>query len=177
MFNDPISDMLTRIRNACLARKRIVSIPSTKMNLKIAQILEKEGFIDGFETTLLYQNQAADLKITQKNDFFFEIYLKYFQKYQNQFYQFNLIKNKKIRKYFKNLVKFLRQKQGREKTSCITNLRRISQPGLRIYANHKELPVVLSGAGIVIVSTSKGIMTEREARFRGIGGEILCSVW
>ena len=67
--------------------------------------------------------------------------------------------------------------QGREKKPCITNLKRISKPGLRIYANHKEIPKVLGGIGIAILSTSKGIMTDREARFHGIGGEILCSIW
>jgi small subunit ribosomal protein S8 len=66
---------------------------------------------------------------------------------------------------------------GQEKKPCITNLRRISKPGLRIYANHKEIPKILGGMGIVILSTSQGIMTDREARFRGIGGEVLCSIW
>jgi small subunit ribosomal protein S8 len=63
------------------------------------------------------------------------------------------------------------------KESCITNLKRISKPGLRIYANHKEIPRVLGGAGIVIISTPNGILTDREARTRGIGGELLCSIW
>jgi small subunit ribosomal protein S8 len=66
---------------------------------------------------------------------------------------------------------------GTEKKPCITNLRRISKPGLRIYANHKEIPKILGGLGIVILSTSQGILTDREARFRGVGGEILCSIW
>ncbi len=66
---------------------------------------------------------------------------------------------------------------GQEKKPCITNLRRISKPGLRIYANHKEIPKILGGMGIIILSTSQGILTDREARFRGIGGEVLCSIW
>lgn len=66
---------------------------------------------------------------------------------------------------------------GREKKPCITNLRRISKPGLRIYVNQKEIPRVLGGMGIVILSTSKGIMTDTEARYYGIGGELLCSIW
>lgn len=66
---------------------------------------------------------------------------------------------------------------GREKIPCITNLKRISKPGLRIYANHKEIPKILGGMGIVILSTSQGIMIDREARLRGIGGELLCSIW
>jgi small subunit ribosomal protein S8 len=67
--------------------------------------------------------------------------------------------------------------KGRDRKPCITNLKRISKPGLRIYANHKEIPKILGGMGIVILSTSQGIMTDREARFYGIGGEILCSIW
>ena len=67
--------------------------------------------------------------------------------------------------------------KGQDKKPCITNLRRISKPGLRIYSNYKELPKILGGMGIVIISTSKGIMTDRDARFQKIGGEILCSIW
>jgi small subunit ribosomal protein S8 len=63
------------------------------------------------------------------------------------------------------------------KTSCITNLKRISKPGLRIYTNHKEIPRILGGAGVVLLSTPSGVLTDREARVRGIGGEVLCSVW
>lgn len=75
-----------------------------------------------------------------------------------------------------NLILRLKYK-GREKKPCITNLRRISKPGLRIYTNHKDIPKILGGMGIIILSTSQGLMTDREARIRGIGGEILCSIW
>jgi len=75
-----------------------------------------------------------------------------------------------------NLTLRLKYK-GREKKPCITNLRRISKPGLRIYTNHKDIPKILGGMGIIILSTSQGLMTDREARVRGIGGEILCSIW
>jgi small subunit ribosomal protein S8 len=67
--------------------------------------------------------------------------------------------------------------QGKVKESCITNLKRISKPGLRIYANHKDIPRLLNGAGMIVLSTPMGIMTDREARTRGIGGELLCSIW
>ena len=67
--------------------------------------------------------------------------------------------------------------KGSERRPSITNLRRISKPGLRIYANHKDIPKVLGGLGVVIISTSRGIMTDREARFHQIGGEVLCSIW
>lgn len=136
MVNDSISDMLTRIRNGCLAKKSIVSIPYTRLNQQIAQILEKEGFIQSFQIT----SDSASLLI----------HLKY--------------RSKKIYR-------------GKMKESCITNLKRISKPGLRIYTNHREIPRILGGAGIVIISTPSGILTDREARLRGIGGEILCSVW
>lgn len=66
---------------------------------------------------------------------------------------------------------------GREKKSCITNLKRISKPGLRVYSNHKDIPKILGGMGIIILSTSKGLMTDRQARFLGIGGELVCSIW
>lgn len=138
MVNDTISDMLTRIRNACLMKKSTVLIPLTKLNQKIAQILEKEGFIHGFQISQVNSFNALVLK------------LKYRSK---QTYS------------------------GKQKESCITNLKRISKPGLRIYSNYKEIPRILGGAGIVILSTPEGILTDREARSLGIGGEILCSVW
>nr|YP_010448230.1 ribosomal protein S8 [Symbiochloris sp. SG-2018]UTQ75711.1 ribosomal protein S8 [Symbiochloris sp. SG-2018] len=77
--------------------------------------------------------------------------------------------NKQIQLYLKY--------KGRYQKPCITNLRRISQPGIRVYANHKELPKILGGIGIMIISTSKGIMTDREARYHKLGGELLCSIW
>jgi small subunit ribosomal protein S8 len=136
MVNDSISDMLTRIRNSSMAKKSIVLIPRTRLNQQIAQILEKEGFIQTFQISTDTKNLILRLKYRSK-----EVY------------------------------------NGKVKESCITNLKRISKPGLRIYANHKEIPRVLGGAGIVIISTPNGIMTDREARTLGIGGEILCSIW
>jgi small subunit ribosomal protein S8 len=136
MVNDSISDMLTRIRNSSMAKKAVVSIPFTRINQQIAQILEKEGFIQNFQISEDTKNLILRLKYRSK-----EVY------------------------------------NGKIKESCITNLKRISKPGLRIYANHKEIPRVLGGAGIVIISTPNGILTDREARTRGIGGELLCSIW
>lgn len=129
MVNDTISDMLTRIRNGCLVKSQTISIPFTRINQQISRILEKEGFIDSFQTS-----PSGDITIR----------LKYI---------------------------------GNGKKPCITNLRRISKPGLRIYVNNKEIPKILGGMGIVILSTSQGIMTDGEARLQGIGGEILCSIW
>nr|AYQ95337.1 ribosomal protein S8 [Uronema sp. CCAP 334/1] len=174
MVNDTISDMLTRIRNASIVRKKSVLIPYTKMNLKIAEILEKEGYILSFEL-----NTIQSLKQTKNstNLRMIKIFLKYYKKYKTNYYKLTVIKNKKALSDFKNLIKLLKGKQGSKKTPCITNLKRISKPGLRIYVNQKELPRVLAGTGIYILSTSKGILTDREARVRGIGGEVLCSIW
>ncbi len=138
MVNDTISDMLTRIRNACLMKKSTVVIPLTRMNQKIAQILEKEGFIQGFQISQLDSFNSIILKLKYRSK---QTYL------------------------------------GKRKESCITNLKRLSKPGLRIYSNHKEIPRILGGAGIVVLSTPQGIMTDREARSLGIGGELLCSIW
>jgi len=135
-IHDSISDMLTRIRNACLAKKSNVVVPHTRLNLEIARILEKEGFIQGFQMSLESNDIIVRLKYRSK-----QVY------------------------------------RGKTKESCITNLQRISKPGLRIYANTKEIPRILGGTGIVIVSTPTGIMTDREARLKKIGGELICSVW
>lgn len=137
LITDSIGDMLTRIRNACLAKKSSLAVPYTRINQQIAQILEKEGFIQG------YQTLGLDVQ-------YIVIRLKY--------------RSKAIYR-------------GKKKESCITNFKRISKPGLRIYSNSREIPRILGGTGMVIVSTPEGLMTDREARLRGIGGELLCSVW
>ena len=128
---DTISDMLTRIRNACLVRHQTTSVPVTRMTRSIAQVLKEEGFIDDFEEAGEGVNQQ--------------------------------------------LVISLRYKGNRQ--PIINTLKRVSRPGLRVYSNRKDLPRVLGGIGIAIVSTSKGIMTDREARRQGVGGEVLCYVW
>lgn len=136
MVNDTLSDMLTRIRNACMVKKSTVLIPFTKMNQKVAQILEKEGFIQSF-----FLEEDSNMLV-----------LKF--KYRSK-----------------------KMTNGKTKESCITNLKRISKPGLRIYTNSQDIPRVLGGAGIYILSTSVGLLTDREARSLGVGGEILCSIW
>jgi small subunit ribosomal protein S8 len=136
LINDSISDMLTRIRNASLAKKANVSIPFTNLSQELAQILETEGFIQSFQISVETNDIIVRLKYSSKKLF-----------------------------------------RGKTKESCITNLRRISKPGLRIYANHREIPRILGGTGIVIISTPSGVMTDREARAKKLGGELLCSVW
>nr|YP_009546672.1 ribosomal protein S8 [Gelidium kathyanniae]AYO28020.1 ribosomal protein S8 [Gelidium kathyanniae] len=132
MVNDTISDMLTRIRNANLAKHQIVQVPSTQMTRNIIRVLKEEGFI----------------------------------------YEFEEITNK-FRKYLLISLKY----KGNHKEPIITSLKRISKPGLRVYANHKEIPRVLDGIGIAIISTSRGVMTDKTARHRGLGGEVLCYIW
>jgi small subunit ribosomal protein S8 len=130
--NDIISDMLTRIRNACLVRHPTTIVPTTRMTRNIAQVLKEEGFIEGFEE--VGEGLQRHLVIS----------LKY---------------------------------KGKNRQPIINTLERVSKPGLRVYSNCKNLPKVLGGIGIAIVSTSKGIMTDREARRQKVGGEILCYVW
>jgi len=129
---DTISDMLTRIRNACLVRHPTTNVPTTKITRSIAIVLQEEGFIDG------YTEEGEGIK--------------------------------------KHLVISLKYK-GRTRQPIINKLERVSKPGYRVYSNRKDLPRVLGGIGIAIVSTSKGIMTDREARRQGVGGEVLCYVW
>ena len=135
-FNDPIADMLTRLRNAVGAEHSQVSMPSSKMKVSIAKILAEEGFISNYEVT---ENKNSPHKSLTLG-------LKYVGK-------------------------------RRTKRPVITNLERISLPGQRIYAGKDEIPYVLSGMGISILTTSKGVMTGREAKKLGVGGELVCKVW
>lgn len=130
--NDTIGDMLTRIRNANLARHQTTEVPATRMTRNIANVLKHEGFIIDFEEV------AEGIK--------------------------------------RRLVISLKYK-GKQRQPIITTLKRVSRPGLRVYANRKDLPRVLGGIGIAIISTSSGIMTDREARRSGVGGEVLCYIW
>jgi len=132
MSTDTISDMLTRIRNANLAKHQIVQIPSTKVTRNIATVLLNEGFIESFE----------ELKNGLKSSILLS--LKY---------------------------------KGKERIPFITKITRASRPGLRLYSNAKNMPRILGGFGTAIVSTSKGLMTEKKAREDGIGGELLCYIW
>ncbi|BAZ45038.1 ribosomal protein S8 [Chondrocystis sp. NIES-4102] len=129
---DTISDMLTRIRNACMVKHQTTQVPATRMTKAIALVLQSEGFIEGFEET------GEELKK------FLVISLKY---------------------------------KGRNRQPIISTLKRVSKPGLRVYSRKQDIPRVLGGIGIAIVSTSRGVMTDREARRQGVGGEILCYVW
>ena len=131
-MNDPIADMLTRIRNANTAKHDTVDVPSSKMKLAIAQILLDEGYINAFD--VVEDGSFNTIHITLK---------------------YGADKNEKI----------------------ITGLKRISKPGLRIYAGKDELPKVLGGLGIAIISTNQGVVTDKEARRLQVGGEVLAFVW
>jgi len=130
-MTDPVADMLTRIRNANVAYKEEIAMPSSKLKAAIADILKREGYIRDYlvEPT----KPQATLKLA----------LKY----------------------------------SRERERSLSGVRRVSKPGLRVYAKRDEVPRVLGGLGVAILSTSFGLMTDREARKTGVGGEVLAYVW
>ena len=128
MFNDSISDLLTRIRNANTARKRLVVMPYSKMKQQVADILKANGFLE-------------EVKVAEADG-------------------------------FKSLELTLPADQ-----ETITSLIRVSKPGRRVYTGAQDIPLVLGGRGIVILSTSGGLMTGRDARKAGLGGELICKVW
>ncbi len=127
---DPIADMLTRVRNALVARKEIVEVPASKMKKAIAGILQEEGYIKGYK--LIEDNKQGTLQLKMK------------------------------------------YASGQH---VIKGLKRISKPGLRVYANKNQIPKVLGGLGVAIISTSQGVMTDKSARERAIGGEVLAYIW
>ena len=129
-MSDPISDMLTRIRNAQMAEKVTVAMPSSKIKIAIADVLKEEGYVEGYKVVAGDGGKAT-----------LEIGLKYYS--------------------------------GRP---VIEKIQRVSTPGLRVYKGTADIPQVMNGLGIAIVSTSKGLMTDRKARANGIGGELLCLV-
>jgi len=131
-MSDPIADMLTRIRNANIAKHDTVDIPASKMKVAIADILLKEGYIAKYD--VVEDGSFKTIRVTLK---------------------YGADKNEKI----------------------ITGLKRISKPGLRIYVGRDELPKVLGGLGIAIISTNAGVITDREARKQQVGGEVLAFVW
>ena len=131
VVSDPIADMLTRVRNANMAEKKIVSLPHSKIKSEVARLLKQEGFI-------------SDFSVEDDNG----------KSILNLFLKYTL-----------------------EREPVIQGLRRISKPSCRRYTNAEEVPRVLGGIGIAILSTSSGLMTDSEAREKNIGGEILCYIW
>lgn len=131
VVTDPIADMLTRIRNAVAVGHERVAMPSSKVKVRIAQILVDEGFIDRYDVS--EEGHRREL----------ELVLRY----------------------------------GERRTPVIEGIKRISKPGHRVYRGSRELPRVQGGIGVAVVSTSQGLLPDREARRRHLGGEILCEVW
>ncbi|MGE5681001.1 MAG: 30S ribosomal protein S8 [Bacillota bacterium] len=127
---DPIADFLTRIRNAAKAKKKHVEIPSSTLKKSLADLLQKNNFINGYE--VIEDNKQNVLRIQLK--------------------------------YVKG-------------SSAINGLERVSTPGLRVYTGREKLPRVLNGLGIAILSTSKGLLTDKQARNEAVGGEVLCRIW
>ena len=132
-MTDPIADMLTRIRNANVAMHDDVSMPSSKLKEALAQVLAREGYIDGFHVAEQQGRPGKTLTIDMK--------------------------------------------YSPDRQRVISGVRRVSTPGLRVYTKADRIPRVLGGLGVAVVSTSKGLMSDREARKRRIGGEVLCYVW
>ena len=133
MMTDPVADLLSRIRNASMARHELTRIPANKLKKNIALLLKAEGYV-------------ADVRQEEWGP----------QKHQT-------------------LTIVL--KYGEDRTSAFQGIRRVSRPGRRVYVRHDQIPRVLSGLGISIISTSTGLMSDKEARRRKVGGELLCEVW
>jgi small subunit ribosomal protein S8 len=130
-MSDPLSDMLTRIRNAGMAKFQTVDMPHSKLKAGVAEILKKEGYIGDYH--VIEDSKQGILRIDLKYD----------------------ADNRKV----------------------ITGLRKISKPGRRVYVKAKDIPRVMSGMGIAVLSTSQGVVADRQARLQGMGGELLCEVW
>ena len=130
-MSDPLADMLTRVRNACMVKFDSVDMPLSKLKVSVAKIMKEEGYINDYHIQKddVQGVLSIDLKYDQSND------------------------------------------------KVITGLRRVSKPGCRVYVNSDSIPKVMSGLGIGIISTSKGVMTDRQARKMRVGGELLCEVW
>lgn len=132
MMTDPIADMLSRIRNAALARHDVARIPASKMKKSIAELLEREGYVSSVR-----EEEGPD----------------------------------------KRKLLTVTLKYGDSHQAAFRGLRRVSKPGRRVYVGYEGIPRVLNGLGVSILSTSQGLMTDRDARHKKLGGELLCEVW
>lgn len=130
-LQDPISDMLTSVRNGQSAKKSIVLVPASKKKVAIVEVLKRAGYIEGYQ---LQETDTSQPKLA--------IFLKYYQE-----------------------------------RPVIVKIKRVSRPGLRTYKKVKNMPKIMGGLGVAVLSTSKGVMTDAEAQTLGVGGEVLCYVW
>lgn len=135
-INDPIADMLTRIRNAVMSGQTLVAMPSSKIKIEIAKIMKDEGYLEGFE---MAEGESQPQKVLRLK------------------------------------IKYVGERRTRR--PVISGIERVSTPGRRIYTKKQNIPWVLSGIGVAIISTPKGVMTGARARQLGVGGEIICKVW
>jgi len=135
-INDPIADMLTRIRNAVMSGQSLVAMPSSKIKVEIAKIMKDEGYLEGFE---MVEGENQTQKVLRLK------------------------------------IKYVGERRTRR--PVISGIERVSKPGRRIYTKKQNIPWVLSGIGVAIISTPKGVMTGARARQLGVGGEIICKVW
>ncbi len=136
VMTDPVGDMLARIKNALMGRKKEVEIPASGVKKEIARILKEEGFIEDY-----------------------------------------WVKQHPVQETIVLVLKYRKDHLGRILEPVIRDIKRVSKPGRRVYMGKKELPRVMGGFGIAIVSTSRGVMTDKECRRQGVGGEVLCEVW
>jgi small subunit ribosomal protein S8 len=148
MMTDPISDMLTRIRNANRIERQVVDMPATHLKASIAQVLRDEGFIYEYQVGREVKDDAGHAQFQPQPD----------------------------AKGHKALLR-IHMKYGPDGEKVIRHLERASRPGLRIYRRHTQLKPVLDGLGIAIISTSRGVMSDRQARAQKLGGELVCTVW
>jgi len=130
-MTDPIGDMLTRIRNAMMARKETVTLPASNLKERVAEILRDEGYVQSVARGTTDQGSVLTIGL----------------------------------------------RYGQDNQHAIQSMRRVSRPGQRIYVGHTAIPRVRSGLGVSILSTSRGVLTDRQARKLGVGGELLCEVW
>lgn len=148
MMTDPVSDMLTRVRNANRIERPAVDMPSTELKKSIAEVLKNEGFILDYQTGEMVKDDHGHKNFAPKAD---------------------LKGSKAVLRLF--------LKYGPEGEKVIRHLERASRPGRRLYRKHSKLPNVLDGLGIAIISTSRGVMSDRQAKSQKLGGELLCTVW
>lgn len=147
MMTDPLSDMLTRIRNGVNIERPVVEMPASKMKIRLAEVLRDEGFILGFQTGSYVESPEGKTFDTNSPVTTAKLKLRVYLKY------------------------------GPEGEQVIRHMERCSRPGLRKYVMHDQLAPVLDGLGIAVISTSKGVMSDRAARAAKLGGELLCKVW
>ena len=148
MMTDPIADLLTRIRNANTIERLVVDIPATGLKINVVQVLKDEGFVIDYQTGLVQKDEAGHPTFVEEKD---------------------LSKP--------HVVLRIYLKYGPEGERVIRHIQRASRPGRRLYMRSTQLRPILDGLGISIISTSKGVMSDRQARAQKLGGEVLCTVW